>query len=284
MLEIYRFNSFTTNCEVQLYGQDKSKLDSCAKDILKDVKRLEKKYNYYDINSYLSQINNRKTNIVDSETKSILQRAIGYYNKTDGIFDITIATVKDIYTKYDKIDTINSQVDTLKDFMGCEHIKVKKDKISFDNIYTKIDFGGFVKEYSVDRAINIIKKYKIKSALVNFGGDIFALGSKPNGDRYNISIVNPLDKTKVLFNIAIENQALTTSASYERYINIEGNNISHIISKYIKNSDIISATVVSNSCVDSGVYSTSLMIDSKIKINKNIYLIDKELNIIDNLT
>ncbi len=260
MLEIYKFSCFTAPCEIQIYSNSKDISDNCAKDILKECKRLELKYNYFDTNSYISKINNRKIEILDNETKSILSRAKQYYKKTNGVFDITVVTIK---------DDIN-----LKEFVGCEHFEIKRDKIYFDNDFIKIDLGGFVKEYSVDRAVSIVKKYKIKSSLINFGGDIYAIGKKPNGEKFNIGIKNPKDKENNLFNISIENEALTTSALYER--------TGHILTKGIMQQNILSSTVVSSSCVQSGVYSTALMCDDTIQIQTKDkkYLIDESLETI----
>jgi thiamine biosynthesis lipoprotein len=280
MLEIYRFVAFTTPCEVQLFVKDKSIADNCAKDILQEVKRLELKYNYYDSNSYLSQINSRDENRLDLETKNLLTQAKNYYKKTNGIFDITIATIKDIYTKNNTLSEIEKQKSELSKYIGCENFTTKKDKIYFDNEFTKLDLGGFVKEYSVDRVVKIIKKYGIKSALVNFGGDIYALGKKPDGTKFKIAITNPIEKTKTLFGVEIENQALTTSASYERNVEVEDRVFSHILSKNDLESKILSVTVVSNSCLNSGVHSTAIMSDNSLQTKEIKYMIDNNLEVL----
>lgn len=80
--------------------------------------------------------------------------------------------------------------------------------------------------------------------------------------------------------IQIEDEALTTSASYERNHTIQNQNFSHIISKNDKKSEILSATVISKNCVASGVYSTSLMIDNDMSIPYQKILIDKNLQIL----
>ena len=258
MLEIYKFTSMSTPCEVQLYCDDKSLSDNCIKEIMGECKRLELKYNFYDKNSYLSELNNRTTNLLDSETKSLLSIAKQYYKKTNTIFDITIATI--------------NEDSTLKPHVGCDKFNIKKNKLYFTNKYTKIDLGGFVKEYSVNQAIKIIKKYKIKSALVNFGGDIYAHGTKPNGNKYSIAITNPKNNEEVLFNIDICNQALTTSALYERS--------GHIKTLDSLDDEVLSVTVVSNCVIKSGVYSTSYMIKNDIKVLAEVYIINKDLEVI----
>ena len=263
----------STPCELILYTQNKQQADSTAQAVLLESKRLEKKYSYYRDDSILSQINSRSTQTLDSETKSILQRAKKYYSLTNGIFDITIATIKNLYR--DESDELSFQrkKEELEPFIGCEHFSIKKDKIIFDNEYTKIDLGGFVKEYAVDRAVIVIKKHKITSALINFGGDIYALGKKPDGRLFSIGIKDPLNPGKYATDISIENQALTTSASYERNYTIGSRTYSHIISKDESDSKPNSVTVVSSNCVESGIYSTSIMIDKDLETKNRVFVL-----------
>ncbi len=270
MQYIYKFEAMTSPCEIILFSDTKKQADFVAKDILSEAKRLEKKYNYYDLNSLIFKINNREENKLDFESKSLIQRAKQYYKITDGIFDITVATIKDLYTTQKTTLCLSKNKTALLKYTGCEHFEIKKDKIYFDNEFTKIDLGGFVKEYAVDKAIAIVKKNKIKSALINFGGDIYALGKKPNGEKFKIGIKNPKDKNHHVKFIEIENQALTTSASYERNYQIEEKNYSHIISKKESHSQPLSVTVISKNCVESGVYSTSLMINPDLKTNNRV--------------
>jgi len=271
----------TSPCSLHIFTNQKVKADKIASKILKSSKILEQKYNFYNPNSYLSQINHRKIDKIDIQTKDLLNKAKLFYKKTEGIFDITTGTLFPI--KHAKsINEANLIFNQLKPFLGIEHFKIKKDKIIFDNPYTKIDLGGVVKEYAVDKAVQILKKEKIESALINFGGDIFALGKKPNGDSFSIGIKNPLNPSKNLINIKIANQALTTSASYERNYKIENKIYSHIISKAPLQKNIISATVISDTTLEAGIYSTSLMIKPDIKVNLKKFLIDKNLNILTN--
>jgi len=269
----YTFEAMTTPCEVLLYHDSKSVADALAKSILEEAKRLEKKYNYFDSSSLLSKLNTREEDALDTETKNLLQSAKKYYLETDKTFDITIATLKNLY--HDKQDKKNlkKQKEALLPYVGCEHFSIKKNRLFFDNKHTKIDFGGLVKEYAVDRAIMIVKKKKIHAALVNFGGDIYALGLKPNGDKFKIGITDPHKRDEHCHFIELSNQALTTSASYERSIMIEGESYSHILSKNAPQK-VSSVTVVSNSCVESGVYSTALMINPKLHTKNQTYIIN----------
>jgi thiamine biosynthesis lipoprotein len=269
---IYKFEAMSTPCELILYSLTKLRADEAAMAVLSESKRLEKKYNYYDKNSYLSQINSRQTLELDRESKSLFSRAKKYYILTEGIFDISVATIKELYIESLDIQELEIKKELLLPYVGCEHFTLNHNKIIFDNEFTKLDLGGFVKEYAVDRAVMILKKHKIVSALVNYGGDIYALGRKPDGSMFKIGIKNPKNPKEYVKEVFLEDQALATSASYERNYKIEDKIYSHILSKDLFTSQKKSVSVISKNCVESGVYSTSLMIYEKIQTTNTVMI------------
>ena len=263
----------STPCELILYTQEKSLADKVANAVLIETKRLENKYNYYDVNSLLSKLNKRETQDLDRESKELLTRAKKYYSLTQGVFDVTVATIKDLFKEAKDSRELEEKIQKLKPYLGCEHFSIKKDKLSFDNEFTKIDLGGFVKEYAVDRGVKVLKKYKIQSALINYGGDIYALGSKPSGEAFKIGIKNPNNLKEYAKEVLLQNQALTTSASYERNYQVGSKTYSHIISSTDMISDLKSVSVISSNVVESGVYSTSLMINPHLETKNKVIML-----------
>ena len=122
----------TSPCEVHIYENDDQKARSTAQAILKMAKELELKYNFHNPNSYLSALNQRKINLLDTQTKDLLSRAKLFYAKTEGIFDITMGTLTHS-RKLSTIQDIEEESQKLKPFVGVEHFKIKKDKLFFDN-------------------------------------------------------------------------------------------------------------------------------------------------------
>ena len=272
MRHIYKFEAMTTDCEVILITSDKARAEACAKAILQEAKRLEKKYSYYDDASILSQINRRELRELDSESKSIIHRALLYCKKTDGIFDVTIGTIKPLYIEGDA-QKLHVKSKELRAYVGCNHVKLKRNKIVFDNPYTTIDLGGFVKELAVDNAAALVKKHNIVSALINFGGDMYAVGRNEKGEKFTIAIKDPDNPTCNIHYIHIENEALTTSASYERNYTLDDKTYSHILTPTPSDRGVKSATVVAKSCVESGIYSTALMINPTLPTTLKTFLI-----------
>ncbi len=248
----------STECELQLFCP-KPKADRCAQAIVKEAKRIEKKYSFYNPSSVLSRINTRENQILDQETKNLLQMAKHYYEVTGGLFDVTVATLKVCY-RYKTTKELETCLKSMLPYVGAHRFKVVKNKIIFDNPYTKIDLGGFAKEYAVDRALLEVKKMKIPSAIINFGGDIYIHGKKPDLKEFKIGIKDPRNPQRFIKFLELSDCAVTTSAHYERSITIEGRSHSHIISPR-GFSKALSTTVIAPSALEAGVYSTALSIE-----------------------
>jgi thiamine biosynthesis lipoprotein len=269
--EVYRFTLFTSPAEVVIFDQKKSLSDSLAEKIYREGLRLYKKFNFYDDNSTLSKINRREVKKLDRESRTVLKDAVKLYRETNGVFNIAIGSLspcrkKETLAEYREcINRLESAVES--------RFKLSKDSIFFENSETLLDLGGYIKEYALDRATSILKKGGVKSALLNFGGDLSAIGKKPDGNLFSIGIKNPENPTQNITEIAVEDSFITTSAHYERGFNIGEERISHIESR----GELLSVTAIGNSGVESGVWSTSLLIDSTLQKPKNIdvFRIDK---------
>lgn len=276
---IFKFEAMTTPCEVIIFLQNKELAKDIAQEVLQNTKKLEQKYNYFDNNSFISKINLRQIQIIDFQTKELLQKAKMFYMLTNKSFDVTIATIKHLY-KLPNLTQFEFEKERLSPYLGCEHFSVKKNKIIFDNEFTKIDFGGIVKEFAVDEAVKILQKRKVNSGIINFGGDLFAIGKKPNGEKFKIGIKNPRNPIQNIAFVEICDEALTTSANYERNYKIENKIFSHIIDTKQNTNDIISATIISQNTMISGAYSTSLMIDEQIKTKYKTIKIKQNMEVI----
>lgn len=240
----YKFESFTTLCELHIDAENKKFADYVAHVILLETKRLEKKYSFFDKDSDLYKINHRLNNDVflDDEFVSLVKLSLFYYEKTLGAFDVVIDG----------------------------SIKLEENRIIFSNENAKIDFGGLVKEYAVDSAIALLKDFNVNSALVNFGGDLATIGSY-HGEKWNIGIENPKNEAENILTVFVEDCALCTSAHTKRYKNINDKKESHIIVK--EKNDYQQISIMAPTTVDAGVWSTALLSKPSLRPPSHIKII-----------
>ncbi len=263
----HHFHCMTVNCEVQLHGLSESVAQSVFARLEQQTRDLESKYNFHNPASWLNQhINQRQTDCIalDAQSYGVLQQVQQLSAACEGRFDITVGTLRAALTAAE--DEQLQQYQRLRQYMGPQQWRLQDQQLCFANPYCQFDLGGVIKEYAVDQAIRIVREYQPSGALVNFGGDVYALGRKENGKRFKVAVKNPLQPSEMLFAVNIENRGLTTSGHYERQRQLGGQLASHIVGDIA--ADILSATVISPSVLHSGIYSTALTQDPGLALPK----------------
>lgn len=92
-----------------------------------------------------------------------------------------------------------------------------------------LDLGGIAKGYAVDRAVSTLREWGVRSALVNAGGDLYALGSSAEGDPWQVGVRHPDDPSSLLTTLRVSDGALATSGDYESYFEHGGRRYHHLL-------------------------------------------------------
>ena len=216
-----------------------------------EILRLDDLWRRKNENSEIYKINNLKSVSVSSDTSELIQTAIGISKKTDGIFDITIAPVMDLWGFYTKEFNVPDE-SGLKDALSrvnYNNIAVDGDNVSVSE-NTEIDLGGIAKGFLSDRITQIYRENGIESGIVSLGGNVQTLGRKPDGKLWRVAIQNPDNENVFLGVLSVENMAVITSGGYQRYFEQDGITYHHIINPndgFPADSGLKSVTVVSES-------------------------------------
>ena len=204
------------------------------------------------------------------ELLKIINMSLDYSELTEGVFDITCQPLLDLWDYkpdaekqfWELDETIQKERinETLK-LVDSDKIVIEEDKICFKEKGMKITLGGIAKGYAVDEALEVIKDMGIKYALVDAGGDISTLGSKPEGERWNIALVNPDDTSQSLAAFRVSDKAVATSGNYERYFDPE-KKVHHIINPKTGYSaaGCISVTIIAENCTQADVLATAVFV------------------------
>ncbi len=170
---------------------------------------------------------------VDKEVFELVDRAIKISKLTDGAFDISYASMDKIW-KFDG---------SMKSMPTAETIKKSVEKVGYQNIILnekdttiflkiqgmKLGLGGIGQGYIADKIKEVLKANGCIAGLVNVSGDINTWGKQPDGKDWTVGIVNPLNKNKVFATFPLNDSAVETSGSYEKYVTFNGKRYSHII-------------------------------------------------------
>lgn len=238
------------------------------------LKKLEDKINELDDmlstgkeTSEVSRLNRSGGAVLSPTMANLIKRSKAIYNKTDGLFDITIYPLMELWgfpTKNYKVPSEKEIAEKLK-LVGFDKIDFNEEtrKISFKNKGMEIDFGGIGKGYITDELVKILTDEKVESAIINLGGNVFGFRKKPDGSLWNIAIRDPNEPDKYMAAIRLEDSAVITSGGYERYFEENGIIYHHILDPRTgkpSDSGLKSVSIISKDGTLADALSTSLFI------------------------
>ena len=230
----------------------------------------------YRDDSKISKINSGdSTVVVDDLFVENFKISSEIYKETSGLFDPTIGVLVNAYgfgpnKKHQNLS--QNQIDSLLQFVGLDKVQLNENKtISKKYKETYLDFNAIAQGYSVDVVVNFLKSKGIENAIVEIGGELFALGKNTiDNKNWIVGIDNPLQKPEertLIAKVNLENLGMATSGNYRKVITDEktGQKFVHIINPktgLAQKSNILSATILSKSGGISDGYATAFMLMS----------------------
>lgn len=203
---------------------------------------------------------------VPADIYPVFERAVFFAGQTNGAFNPVIGSVVKLWNigfenaqKPD--DTAIKEALAYTDY---RNVQLANGKIFLKQAGMKLDLGAIAKGFAADELTRIVKQAGIGSALLDIGGTISALGSRPDGKPWNIGIRDPrVRQGEPVISTVMENKSISTSGSYERYFEQNGIRYHHIIDPttgYPVRSNLISVSVFSDSATDADALSTACFV------------------------
>ena len=262
--DIFAMDTYMT---VTAYG---AKAQEAVDEAEAEIQRLDELLSTGNEESEIAQLNQNKSATLSEDAGYLVERALELNKETDGAFDIAIYPVMEAWgfpTQNYQVPTADTLESLLKLADASQIIYDENSrKISFDREGMKIDLGGIAKGYTSSRIMDIYKENNISSGLVNLGGNVQALGTKPDGSKWRVAVQSPDDTEDYLGILSVEDKAVITSGGYERYFEQDGKTYHHIINPktgYPAENGLTSVTVVSEDGTLADGLSTSLFIMGK---------------------
>ncbi|MEE9515262.1 MAG: FAD:protein FMN transferase, partial [Candidatus Brocadiales bacterium] len=216
-----------TYAEVSVYDTDKERAARAVEEALDEMERLDGLMSNYKTTSELSRIN-RDAPLAptgcDPELLGVIEDSVGYSRLTDGAFDITVDPLVSMWGFYEGRVRVPEadEIEEVLPAVSYENIEIEGEGdsrlISFSHPGTRINLGGIGKGFAVDKAVDTLKRLEITSALVNLGGNIYALGHPPGADVWKIGIQHPRDRGTLLGYLELKDKGVATSGDYERFV------------------------------------------------------------------
>jgi len=230
-----------------------------------EIRRLDALLSTGSASSEVSRLNQKGDGDVSEDVGLLLDVSLKLFASTGGAFDCTVYPLMELWG----FPSGNYHVPTEEELRTVLPL-VDASRLQFDgktltlSAGQKVDFGGIAKGYTAQRVMDIFRDYGVTSALISLGGNIQALGAKPNGSDWRIGIQDPdSPQGAYLAVLPVQDQAVVTSGGYERFFVEDGNTYIHILnpkSGYPADSGLVSVTVVSQDGTLADAMSTALFI------------------------
>ena len=268
---------FDTVVQITLYDtEDETVLDGC----FALAERYENLFSATKEGSDVWKINhgNGETVTVSEETAQLLVAATDYANTTGGRIDPTIRPVSELWDFGSEGNAHVPEDASIKEALS----HVSYDNIRFgtapsgetgDPVYrtvtltdpeAAVDLGFIAKGYIADKMKEYLLSQNVKSACISLGGNVLAVGEKPDGSPFRIGIQEPFAETgKSLKTIEIRDVSVVTSGIYERcFYDEDGVLYHHVLNTatgYPVENELVSVTIICPSSMKADALSTSCL-------------------------
>lgn len=254
-----------TIMSIKVYGDNGGEAIDTAEN---ELKRLERIFDRGSAESDVYAVNNGGTEVC-ADTESVIKTALEVSRETDGAFDITVSPIMDMWGFYGGNYKVPDD-EALKKALGSvgyRNVFVENGTVSVIN-NAKIDLGGIGKGYASDRICEILRERGVSSAMINLGGNVYALGEKPDGGKWRVGIANPYNSGESYLTLDVSDTAVVTSGSYQRYFESGGERYHHIIDPHTgmpADNGVKSVTIVCKSGARADALSTALFVMGREK-------------------
>lgn len=256
---------FDTEVSVRIYGEDAEKR---AEECMERFSELEKTFSPTDPDSELYRVNQREADayILSPELASCLQTALELREKSGGLFEPAIRPLSLLWTEAREKKEVPDEKAIknalrLSDGSG---VKLQGRTLTFQDPKTMLDLGAAAKGYISGHVAEELLDAGVTSALLNLGGNVRAIGKKPDGSAFKIGVQKPFsDRGTILFTLEVQDACVISSGVYERFFELDGVRYHHILSPLTgmpADTDLLQVTVCAEDDLLSDACSTLFML------------------------
>lgn len=257
---LFAMNTYMT---FTAYGEDAQAALQEAEECIQQVEGL---WSVTDKDSEIYQANHSggQPVTVSEETAEIISFALEMAQRTGGALDPTIYPVLTAwgFTTDSKQVPSQQQIAQLLEQVGYDRIQLNGSELTVPD-GMELDLGAVGKGYTADLVTEILRRHGVTSALISLGGNIQAIGSRPDGSDWRLGIRAPWESGN-LGVLTVSDAAVVTSGGYENYFDDEQGNIYwHILDPstgYPADSGLQSVTIVGREGKMCDALSTALFV------------------------
>lgn len=223
--------------EIQVYHAEAALAARAMAAALDEMQRVDGLLSNYRPDTELSRMNSAAPKApfrASPELYDFVRRSRAYFDETLGTFDPTMGPVVrawGFFTPRPARPTPEAAaIARARSGFDKVHLDDAVRSVSYAVEGLEFDPGGIGKGYAADRAVSVLRQFGISSALVSAGGStLYGLGHPPDREGWRIAVRDPSTAAASLRVVLLRDNALSTSGTSEKFVDIEGHRYSHII-------------------------------------------------------
>lgn len=259
--EVYAMDTVMT---LEAYGQN---ADAALDEAVAEIERLDALWSIASSDGEIAQLNAEKQITASADTLALLTRAKEISAATGGLFSTTIAPLMEAwgFTSGDYRVPDEAELSALLAHVDDEEIAISDSTVTIP-ADAEVDLGGIAKGFTSARVMEIFRENGVENGILSLGGNVQALGTKPDGSLWRVGLQDPADERALFATLELADKAVITSGAYERNFEQDGIVYHHIIDPrtgYPAESGLSSVTIVSDDGTLADGLSTALYIMGK---------------------
>jgi thiamine biosynthesis lipoprotein len=234
-----------------------------------EVARLEQILSDYDPQSELSRLSAAAPTAapkpVSDDLWRVLERAVEIRDATDGAFDPTVGPLTSLWRQARRSGRLPlaGKLAAAREAVGRETLRLAPDTrgVVLTQPAMRLDLGGIGMGYAVDRAVEVLNRHGMTSAMVDASGDIAVTAAPPGTSGWRIAVapLGPAGTGDTAEPLLLTHAAVTTSGDAFQAVEIDGRRYSHIVDPRtgLGVAGLAAVTVVAADCTTADALATA---------------------------
>ncbi len=257
---------FDTVIQITIYDKDK---ESCLQKCMELADKYEKMLSATIEGSDIWNINHSNGNpvVVSDETADLLNTALYYCELTGGRTDLTIESVSSLWDFHPDSDAVipsDEDIAAALSHVDYHALATEGNTVTLKDPKAGINLGFIAKGFIADKMKDYLVSQNVESAMINLGGNILTIGSRPDSKPFKLGIQKPFDAHgSIITSLPVTDASLVSSGVYERYFYKDNVLYHHILDTstgYPVQNELLGVTILSKSSTTGDALSTSCMI------------------------
>lgn len=259
-----------TEYTLYLYARSCDEAEATAQQAFDEIDRIEDLLSHYRDGSELSRINHEaggREVTTDPEVFRFLESAFAWSERSEGAFDMTVGKLMKKWGFFNSRGAVPSDAELreARSQVGWEKVRLNRQRrtVRFLSPGMELDPGGIGKGYAVDRAIRVLSKAGVRTALVSAGSSsVYALGAPPGMPGWRIQVPDPSNEECVISEIFLRDTSLSTANRSQKCFFEDGHLYGSIMDpRTLRPSEgVLQVSAIAPSALDSDVLSNALFV------------------------